>query len=145
LLRNALTAGRVAAGDLPELTWWPWAEVDSPTSAMSQDDWLTIFGTAGFFSWPSQIRNRRLRSLSIGGATAERVRLTSWTCDQKMAVHLGARHARYGPAALYQATVAPGAVLGYLRRQDEGRTILIDPAGLEDIKILATIPGVRSA
>jgi hypothetical protein len=39
-----------------------------------------------------------------------------------------ARHAHFNAAALYQATVAPDAILAYLERRDEGWTVVVDPA-----------------
>jgi hypothetical protein len=67
----------------------------------------------------------------------------SWTADRNMAMELGARHARYGRAWLYEATVQPEAVLAYLERRGEGWTVVINPAGLSGVKRGEELP--RSA
>ena len=52
----------------------------------------------------------------------------SWADDRRMAAMLGTRHAWYVPAALYEATVMPEAVLAFLGRQGEGWTVAVNPA-----------------
>jgi hypothetical protein len=53
---------------------------------------------------------------------------------------LDRRHAWHAQAALYTATVIPSAVLAYLWRAGEGWTVVIDPAGVEEISLLEKIP-----
>jgi hypothetical protein len=60
----------------------------------------------------------------------------SWTADRNMAVELSARQTRYGRTWLYEATVRRDAVLAYLERRGEGWTVVINPAGLSQIKRL---------
>ena len=67
----------------------------------------------------------------------------SWASGPALAEELGARHAHFGAAALYQATVAPDAILAYLERRDEGWTVVVDPAGLTSIEKLKDIGGSR--
>ncbi len=52
VLRDAVRAGRVPDGDLPELIPFAWTRADEPTSDISEADWLEIFRHAGFFSYP---------------------------------------------------------------------------------------------
>ena len=49
-------------------------------------------------------------------------------------MELGARHTRYGRTWLYEATVRPDVVLAYLEPRGEGWTVIINPAGLSQIK-----------
>jgi hypothetical protein len=42
VLRDAVWAGRVPAGDLPELIAFAWLRDDSPTAEVSEADWLEI-------------------------------------------------------------------------------------------------------
>jgi hypothetical protein len=57
------------------------------------------------------------------GTTADRLHRMSWASDRSVAEELGRRHARYGPAALYKATVPSDMILAYLeRRLGDGRS-----------------------
>jgi hypothetical protein len=47
-------------------------------------------------------------------------------------------------AALYQATVAPDALLASLERREGGWTVVVDPAGLTNIEKLRNIHGPRA-
>ena len=67
----------------------------------------------------------------------------SWASEPSLAEELGARHAHFDAAALYQATVAPDAILAYLERRDEGWTVVVDPAGLANTEKLKDIHGPR--
>jgi hypothetical protein len=58
---------------------------------------------------------------------------------------LGTRHAWHVPAALYEATVAPEAILAFLGRQGEGWTVVVNPAGLQGINLLEQLPDPRPA
>jgi hypothetical protein len=69
----------------------------------------------------------------------------SWAEDRNVALQLGRRHAWYGPAALYSATIGPGGVLAYLGRQAEGWTVVIDTALIEDLQLLERLPDPRPA
>ena len=51
-LRDAFTAGRIPVGDLPEIVANIWTRDDSPTSGISEANWLAVFRQVGFFSWP---------------------------------------------------------------------------------------------
>jgi hypothetical protein len=139
--RDAFAAGRIPLSDLPEMIASIWTRDDSPTSSISETDWLRIFRTAGFFSWPPLILRqpdgirmpfRPPTAVTLyRGSTAERSRRMSWASERAVAEELGRRHTRYGAAALYEATVAPDMVLAYLERRDDwGWTIVVDPAGL---------------
>lgn len=149
-LRDAFTAGRIPIGDLPEITANIWTRDDSPTSGISEADWLEVFRRAGFFSWPPLIVRqadgtavpfRPTSALTLyRGSTADRSRRMSWSVDRAMAEELGRRHSPYGTAALYKSTVAPDMVLAYLeRRDDRGWTIVAGPAGLTAIETLEDI------
>jgi hypothetical protein len=66
----------------------------------------------------------------------------SWSYERRWAVDLGKRHSRYDDAVLYEAVVEPDMLLGYLgeRAGTEGWTVVVDPAGLQDI---ATVEDIR--
>jgi hypothetical protein len=116
-LCDAVAAGRVPAEDLPEMIAYISTRDDSPTSGVSEADWLTVFRGAGFFSWPPVVVRKAdgsadpLRPSSPvtlhRGSTAERSRRMSWSFDHAMAVELGRRHSPYGAAPLYKSTVTP--------------------------------------
>jgi hypothetical protein len=76
------------------------------------------------------------------GSSPERRCRMSWASEPTLAAELGARHAHFDVAALYQATVAPDAVLAYLERRDEGWTVVVDPAGLTNIEKLRDMHGL---
>jgi len=153
-LRDAVRAGRIPASDLPEIIANIWTWDDSPTSDLSEADWLEIFRAAGFFSYPPLVvrrpegtpapLERPTTAVTLyRGSLADRMRGMSWTCERDLAEQLGRRHTPYGAAVLCKATVAPGAILAYLERRGEGWTIVIDPAGLTGTERLADIPGPR--
>src|SRR6266851_2001650 len=147
-LRDALRAGRIPAGDLPEIIADIWTWDDSPTSVLRESDWLEIFRAAGFFSYPPLVVRqpdgttvplaRRGSAVTLyRGSLPDRMRRMSWTSERDLAEQLGRRHTRYGAAVLYKATVAPGAILACLERRGEGWTVVVDPAGLTKIERLA--------
>lgn len=141
VLRDAFRVGRIPAGDLPELIAFAWTRDDSPTSDISETDWLEIFRHTGFFSYPPVSAGRPTSAVTLFRAsTADRLRRMSWTAERHMAELLGKRHAWHGNAALYTATVLPDAILAYLERQGEGWTVVVDPAGLTGIDRLHDIP-----
>jgi hypothetical protein len=151
-LLDALQAGRIAVGDLPPVIADIWLWDDSPTSDLSEADWIQVFRTAGFFSYPPLLSRRPDGSQApleppgtpvtlYRGSTANRLRRMSWAWIPEPAELLGRRHAHYGAAALYSAVAAPDAVLGCLERRGEGWTIAVDPAGLTDIKRIREIRG----
>jgi hypothetical protein len=53
VLLDAWRAGRIPAQDMPELIAFAWLHDDSPTSDISEADWLETFAATGFFSWPA--------------------------------------------------------------------------------------------
>lgn len=63
----------------------------------------------------------------------------SWAEAREVAVVLGIRHARHGAAALYESTVPPEAILTYLHKPGEGWTVVVDPGGLGDIRVIEEI------
>jgi hypothetical protein len=151
-LRDAVQAGRIRAGDLPQIIADVWLWDDSPTSDLSEADWIQVFRTAGFFSYPPLLSRRPDGSQAplerpgtpvtlYRGSTADRLRRMSWAWIPEPAELLGRRHAHYGAAALYSAIAAPVAVLGCLERRGEGWTIVVDPAGLTDFERIREIPG----
>jgi 3-keto-5-aminohexanoate cleavage enzyme len=75
------------------------------------------------------------------GSSPERRRRMSWASEPSLAEELGARHAHFDAAALYQAPIVPDAILAYLERRDEGWTVVVDPAGLTNIEKLRDIHG----
>lgn len=140
VLRDAFRAGRVPVEDLPELIAFARLHDDSPTSDVSEADWLRIFATVRFFSYPGR-RSRPTASVTLYRATsAERQRRMSWTADRDLAVVLGRRHTWHAPAALYQVTVEPDHILAFLGRPDEGWTVVTHPAGLMYIRYLEELP-----
>jgi hypothetical protein len=135
VLLRAFQSGAIPSGDLPELIAFAWTHDDSPASGVSQAEWIEVFECAGFFTYPPVRTGRPASPVTVyRGSTAERAARMSWTADQNMAVELGARHTRYGRTWLYEATVRPDAVLAYLERRGEGWTVVINPAGLSQIK-----------
>jgi hypothetical protein len=119
------------------------------TSFGTAQGWVEIFRAAGFFSYPPlAVRQPDGSQVPLGhpdvqvtlyrGGSSERRRRMSWASDPGLAEELGVRHAHFNAAALYQATVAPDAILAYLERRDEGWTVVVDPAGhiekLRDIR-----------
>jgi hypothetical protein len=125
----------VPPSDLPELIAFAWTRDDSPTSGVSEAAWIEVFERAGFFTYPPVSAGRPTSQVTVyRGSTAERLTRMSWTADRNMAVELGTRHTRYGRSWLYEATVRPDAVLAYLERRGEGWTVVINPAGLSQIK-----------
>lgn len=130
-LRDAVRAGRIPASDLPEIIANIWTWDDSPTSDLGESDWLEIFRTAGFFSYPPLVvRQPNGRRVPLArpssavtlyrGSLADRTRRMSWTFQRELAEQVGRRHIPYGPAVLYKATVAPRTILAYLERRGEG-------------------------
>jgi hypothetical protein len=134
-LLRAFRSGTIPARDLPELIAFAWTRDDSPASGVSEAAWIEVFERAGFFTYPPVSIGRPASSVTLyRGSTAERVTRMSWTTDRNMGVELGARHTRHGRTWLYEATVRPDAVLAYLERRGEGWTVVINPAGLSQIK-----------
>lgn len=153
-LRDAFRAGKIPVSDLPEMITNIWTRDDSPTSDLGETGWLEIFHAAGFFSYPPLVVRqpdgttvplaRPSSAVTLyRGSLAGRMRRMSWTSERNLAEQLGRRHTRYGTAALYTATVAPGSILAYLERRSEGWTVVVDPAGLTSIQRLGDIPGPR--
>lgn len=52
VLYKAVRAGKVRASDLPEMIASVWTRDDSPTTGLSEADWVEIFHAVGFFSYP---------------------------------------------------------------------------------------------
>jgi hypothetical protein len=126
--------------DLPELIAFAWLRDDSPTSDISESDWVQIFETVGFFSYPPG-RSRPTAVIEVfRGTIAERLHRMSWAEDRNVALLLGRRQAWYGPAAIYSAAVEPSGVLAYLKRHGEGWTVVVDTARVKDIKLLERLP-----
>ena len=143
VLRDAARAGQVPADDLPELIAFAWLRDDSPTADISEADWLEIFAASGFFSYPTG-RHRPASPVTLyRGARADRRLGMSWAEDRDLAIMLGRRHAWRAQAALYKATVLPSAVLAYLWRAGEGWTVVLDPAGVNEISLIEKIPDPR--
>jgi hypothetical protein len=151
-LLDVVRADRLQLSDLPEIIANVWTRDDSPTSDLSEAGWLEIFRAAGFFCYPPlAVRSPDGTRDPLGrpgtpvtlyrGSTAERQRRMSWAYEPAMAEQLGTRHAHHDAAVLYQATVAPDAILAYLERRDEGWTIVVHPAGLANIERLKDLPG----
>lgn len=151
-LGDAIRAGSIAADDLPPVIADVWLWDDSPTSDLSETDWTQVFRKAGFFSYPPLLIQRPDGSQAplerpgtpvtlYRGSTADRLRRMSWAWIPEPAELLGRRHTHYGAAALYSAVAAPEAVLGCLERRGEGWTVVVDPAGLTDIKRIREIRG----
>jgi hypothetical protein len=143
VLYTAFQAGRAPVADLPELIAFAWLRDDSPTSDLSEEEWLQIYAAAGFFSYPQERARPRDAGTFYRGTSAERLRRMSWAEDRHVAAMLGNRHAWHRPAALYAATVMPDAVLAFLGRQGEGWTVVINPAGLTNIRLLEQLPDPR--
>lgn len=145
VLRDAFRAGTVPAADLPELIAFAWTRDDSPTSDISEADWLEIFRHVGFFTFPPLRAGRPACAVTLYRAsTAERARRMSWASERSVAEMLGVRHAWHGATALYRTTIAPHAILAYLERRGEGWTIVVDPAGIGEIEREAVIPVGRT-
>ena len=72
------------------------------------------------------------------------MRRMSWSLERHRAVELGMRHAPDGSAMLYKATVEPSMILAYLgeRANSEGWTVVVDPAGLQEI---ATVEDINTS
>lgn len=110
VLRDAVRAGRVPGGGLPELIAFAWTRDDELISDISEADWLEIFRHFGFFSCPPISGGRPARAVTLcRGTTADRLRRLSWAAERPVAELLGRRRARYGVAAIYRATVLPSA------------------------------------
>jgi len=145
VLRDAIHASRVPIEDLPELIAFAWLRDDSPTSDITEFDWIEIFKTAGFFSYPP---GRSLPASMITvyrGATADRLYRMSWAEDRNVAIQLGRRHAWRSPAALYSATIEPAGLLAFLGRQGEGWTVVVDAVALKDIHQVERLPDPHPA
>jgi hypothetical protein len=69
----------------------------------------------------------------------------SWAEDRNVAKTLGNRHAWHAPAALYEATVTPTAILALLHRPGEGWTVVVNPDMLGCIAVLEHLPDPRPA
>ena len=155
---GVLSAGvpaQVLYSDLPEMIASVWTRDDSPTTGLSEAGWVEVFRAAGFFSHPPlAVRQPDGSQVPFGrpgvpvtlyrGSSSERRCRISWTSEPALAEELGARHAHFNAAALYQATVAPDAILAYLERRDEGWTVVVDPAGLTNIEKLRDMHGPGS-
>jgi hypothetical protein len=143
VLRDAVHTDQVPTEDLPELIAFAWLREDSPTADISEADWLEVFATAGFFYYPPG-RHRPTGPITLyRGARSDRRLRMSWSETRDLALLLGRRHAWFGPAALYAATVEPSSVLAYLHRPGEGWTVVIDPARIERIWLVEQIPDPR--
>jgi hypothetical protein len=89
VLLDATRAGRMPVEDLPELITFAWLHDDSPTSDIAESEWLEIFETAGFFSYP-QSRSRPASGITVyRGATADRLCRMSWADDRSVGCMLG--------------------------------------------------------
>ena len=142
VLHDAFLAGIVPVQDLPELIAFAWLHDDSPTSEVTESDWLQIFATVGFFSYPGQ-HGRPMTSVTLYRATcADRLLRMSWTGSQDLAIVLGRRHARHGSVAVYKVAVEPDHVLAFLGRHDEGWTVVVPPDGLAAIEYVEDVPAV---
>lgn len=153
-LRDAHRAKQIPTGDLPAIIADIWTRDDSPTSDLSEAEWLEIFRSTGFFTYPPLVvrrpdgttfaRQRPSSAMTLyRGSLPDRLLRMSWTYELNLAEQLGRRHTPYGAAVLYKATVAPSAILAYLERRGEGWTVVVDPAGLTSIQYLADIPAPR--
>lgn len=151
-LCEVVLSGKVRTTDLPEMIANVWTRDDSPTTFLSETDWVEVFRAVGFFSYPpltvrqsdgSRIPLRRpvAPTTLYRGSSSERRGRMSWASEPSLAEKLGPRHAHFNAAALYKATVTPGAILAYRERRDEGWTVVVDPAGLMDIEKLREIRG----
>jgi hypothetical protein len=145
VLLDAVRGGRAPVADLPELTAFAWLHDDSPTSDVSESDWKLVFKSAGFFSYPPG-RSRSAVAIEVfRGTTDDRLRRMSWADERDVARQLGRRHAWYGPAALYSATIEPDGVLAYLARAGEGWTVVVDTTRIEHLQPLERLPDPRPA
>jgi len=139
VLYEAFRAGRVSVTDLPQLIAFVWLYDDSPTSALSEAEWLEMYNATGFFSHPGE-HHRPVSPVTLyRGTSASRVHRMSWTGSRDLAAVLGRRHTRDGTPALYQATVAPDAILAFLCRPDEGWTVVVHPSGLANVGLVGEI------
>jgi len=136
VLLEATRAGRMLTEDLPELIAFTWLYDDSPTSTVTETEWMEIFEAAGFFSYPEG-RSRPASEFTVyRAATSDRLRRMSWAEDPNVARVLGRRHASHGEAGLYSAIAGPSAVFAFLGRPGEGWTVVVDAARLKDIQII---------
>jgi hypothetical protein len=143
VLRDAVRTRQLQAEDLPELIAFAWLRDDSPTSDISEADWLEVLGAAGFFSYPPG-RQRPSRPITLyRGARADRKLRMSWAETHDLALLLGQRHAWFSPAAIYTGIFEPTSILAYLGRAGEGWTVVVDPAGMQNITLVEQIPDPR--
>ena len=135
LLNDAFRDDHLLMADLQELIAFVWLYGDSPTSQLSEVDWLSMFRAVTFFSYPTPIPAPNNPVTLYRACTEDRAKRMSWTGDREVALEFGRRHERYGVSHLYQARVSPGDVLAYLCRNDEGWTVVVDPAGLNPVAL----------
>jgi hypothetical protein len=99
-LRDAFRACKLPGLALPEIIANVWTWDDSPTSDLSEADWLEIFRAAGFFSYPPLVTCRpdgiqvTLQRPSSAvtlyrGSLPDRMRRMSWTYERDLAKQLG--------------------------------------------------------
>lgn len=136
LIASAVSSHRIPPDELPELIWFVWVKTDEPTRTLGEAAWMSIFKTAGFFSWPAT-RERPLAPMTIyRDATADRLRHMYWAENLEVARTLGRRHVSHAPAAVYSATIPPEAVLAFLERRGEGTTVVVDSTQLTYITLV---------
>jgi hypothetical protein len=101
--------GKVRASDLPEMIANVWTRDDSPTTGLSEADWVEIFRAAGFFSYPPlAVRQPDGSQVPLGrpdapvtlyrGSSSERRRRMSWASEPSLAEELGAQPGPPSPA-----------------------------------------------
>jgi hypothetical protein len=78
-LRDAVHTNRVLIEDLPELIAFAWLRDDSPTADISETDWLDIFATARFFSYPPGLHRPTGPITLYRGARPDRGLRMSWS------------------------------------------------------------------
>ncbi len=128
LLHDAWAAGSVSDVDLRGLIPDTWLYADWPERVIGAVKWVRMFRAAGFLSVPYGLPCPPRPLTVYRGATAERMAGMSWTEDLNRADQFRQRHSWHAPTAIYQAVVAPAAVLALLERRGEGPPeVVVDP------------------
>jgi len=106
-LQAAITVGEIPYTDRPAIIAHLWTRTDSPTENLGEEDWVHLFRTTGFFSYPPLVMagedgirtpvNRPSGPVTLyRGSTEARARRMSWALDAAVATALGRRHSAMG-------------------------------------------------
>lgn len=125
--------GHVPLAALGALLAESWTTSLSPLALLASEDWMAMFDSLGYFSYPFDVALPDAPVLLHRGASLERAAGMSWVRYRLEARYYQSRALSLGaPAAgVYAATFEPSRILACFHRPHEGWTVVVDPQGLE--------------